>query len=95
MDRGIPTEETLEQMRTAQPPVHYLGNAQGTAIKFERKFLNLPWRRPSVDVKLDDKSTSSREVINPQRTRDATPALENPLATPPRAEQQTLTRMRC
>ena len=55
MDRGIPTEETLEQMRTAQPPVHYLvGTPKGRLSMFERKFLNLPWQavRPSVDVKL-------------------------------------------
>ena len=55
MDRGIPTEETLEQMRTAQPPVHYLvGTPKGRLSKFERKFLKLPWQavRPSVDVKL-------------------------------------------
>ena len=55
MDRGIPTEETLEQMQTAQPPVHYLvGTPKGRLSKFERKFLNLPWQavRPSVDVKL-------------------------------------------
>ena len=55
MDRGIPTEETLEQMRTAQPPVHYLvGTPKGRLSTFERKFLNLPWQavRPSVDVKL-------------------------------------------
>ena len=37
MDRGIPTEETLEQMRTAQPPVHYLvGTPKGRLSKFER-----------------------------------------------------------
>jgi hypothetical protein len=24
MDRGIPTEETLQHMRAADPPVHYL-----------------------------------------------------------------------
>ena len=55
MDRGIPTEETLEQMRTAQPPVHYLvGTPKGRLSKFERQFLKLPWQavRPSVDVKL-------------------------------------------
>ena len=55
MDRGIPTEETLEQMRTAEPPVHYLiGTPKGRLSKFERKFLTLPWQavRPSVDVKL-------------------------------------------
>jgi len=24
MDRGIPTEEVLEQMRQSEPPIHYL-----------------------------------------------------------------------
>ena len=55
MDRGIPTEETLEQMRTGEPPVHYLvGTPKGRLSKFESKFLKLPWQavRASVDVKL-------------------------------------------
>ena len=55
MDRGIPTEETLEQMRTGDSPVHYLvGTPKGRLSKFEKKFLTLPWQavRPSVDVKL-------------------------------------------
>ena len=53
--RGIPTEETLEQMRTGDSPVHYLvGTPKGRLSKFEKKFLTLPWQavRPSVDVKL-------------------------------------------
>ena len=34
MDRGIPTEETLEQMRTAHSTRPLLGrNAQGTAVE--------------------------------------------------------------
>ena len=55
MDRGIPTEETLEQMRTGDSPVHYLvGTPKGRLSTFEKKFLALPWQavRPSVDVKL-------------------------------------------
>ena len=55
MDRGIPTEETLEQMRTGDSPVHYLvGTPKGRLSKLEKKFLTLPWQavRPSVDVKL-------------------------------------------
>ena len=55
MDRAIPTEETLEQMRTGDSPVHYLvGTPKGRLSKFEKKFLALPWQavRPSVDVKL-------------------------------------------
>ena len=47
-----PTEETLEQMRTGDSPVHYLvGTPKGRLSKFEKKFLTLPWQavRPSVD----------------------------------------------
>ena len=36
MDRGIPTEETLEQMRQSDPPVHYLvGTPKGRLSKLE------------------------------------------------------------
>ena len=55
MDCGIPTEETLEQMRTGDSPVHSLvGTPKGRLSTFEKKFLTLPWQavRPSVDVKL-------------------------------------------
>jgi transposase len=55
MDRGIPTEETLGQMRTAQPPIHYLvGTPKGRLSKLEKDFLKLPWEqvRESVEVKL-------------------------------------------
>ena len=46
MDRAIPTEETLEQMRTGDSPVHYLvGTPKGRLSKFEKKFLTLPWQR--------------------------------------------------
>ena len=73
MDRGIPTEETLEQMRTAQPPVHYLvGTPKGRLSKFERKFLNLPWQavRPSVDVKLVFDSISGNTEARIQQNQD-------------------------
>ena len=55
MDRGIPTEETLEAMRTAPAPVHYLvGTPKGRLTKMEKAFVGKPWRqvRESVDVKL-------------------------------------------
>jgi hypothetical protein len=55
MDRGIPTEAVLEQMRTADPPVHYLvGTPKGRLSKLERALLPLPWAavRPGVEVKL-------------------------------------------
>ena len=55
MDRGIPTEEILGQMRTAETPIHYLvGTPKGRLSKLERGFLMLPWEkvRESVEVKL-------------------------------------------
>jgi hypothetical protein len=55
MDRGIPTEEVLEQMRTGDPPVHYLvGTPKGRLSRLEKDLLGKPWRaaRPGVQVKL-------------------------------------------
>ena len=55
MDRGIPTEEALEAMRTGQPPVHYLvGTPKGRLSRLEKKLAALSWQeaRPEVDVKL-------------------------------------------
>ena len=55
MDRGIPTEESLAQMRRADPPIHYLvGTPKGRLSKLEKALLGLPWQavRQGVDVKL-------------------------------------------
>jgi transposase len=55
MDRGIPTEATLAQMQTAEPPVHYLvGTPKGRLSQMEAALVQLPWQqaRPSVRVKL-------------------------------------------
>ena len=55
MDRGIPTEQTLEAMREGDTPVRYLvGTPKGRLTRLEKSFLNLPWQevRQSVDVKL-------------------------------------------
>ena len=55
MDRGIPTEEVLTEMRDRQPPVFYLvGTPRGKLQQFEQQFLDLPWQkvRESVEVKL-------------------------------------------
>jgi hypothetical protein len=55
MDRGIPTEEVLAEMRQADPPVHYLvGTPKGRLSKLEQALLDKPWQavRPGVDVKL-------------------------------------------
>jgi transposase len=55
MDRGIPTEEVLEEMRQSDPPVHYLvGTPKGRLAKYEQELLERPWQvvREGVQVKL-------------------------------------------
>lgn len=55
MDRGIPTEEVLEQMRGSTPPVNYLvGTPKGRLTAMEQPLLTREWQqvRPSVRVKL-------------------------------------------
>jgi transposase len=55
MDRGIPTEEVLAQMRAAEPPVSYLvGTPKGRLNRLEQALLEIPWEvaRPGVQVKL-------------------------------------------
>ena len=55
MDRGIPTEEVLKQMRTSEPPVQYLvGTPKGRLTALEQALLVKPWKqvRPEVRVKL-------------------------------------------
>jgi Transposase DDE domain len=55
MDRGIPTEEVLEEMRAAEPPVQYLvGTPKGRLSRLEEALLDKPWQsaRPGVEVKL-------------------------------------------
>jgi len=55
MDRGIPDEEVLKEIRTTQPEVFYLvGTPRSKVHEYEKKWLELPWRkvRESVEVKL-------------------------------------------
>ena len=56
MDRGIPTEEILTEMRQqTDPPVQYVvGTPKGRLSQMEAALLKLPWQqaRPSVQVKL-------------------------------------------
>ncbi|MET0193535.1 MAG: IS1634 family transposase, partial [Hyphomicrobiaceae bacterium] len=55
MDRGIPTEVVLEEMRAADPPVRYLvGTPKGRLNRLEQALLGKPWHqaRPGVKVKL-------------------------------------------
>ena len=55
MDRGIPTEAVLEEMRASDPPVQYLvGTPKGRLSRLEKDLLTRPWQeaRPGVEVKL-------------------------------------------
>lgn len=55
MDRGIPTEEMLTQMRASDPPVSYLvGTPKGRLSKLEAELAERPWHqvREGVTVKL-------------------------------------------
>jgi transposase len=53
MDRGIPTEEVLEQMRHSDPPVQYLvGTPKGRLTMLERALLEKPWVAARTDVRV-------------------------------------------
>jgi transposase len=55
MDRGVPTEKILKEMRESKTPVSYLvGTPRGHLSKLEQDFLNRPWKsiRSEVEVKL-------------------------------------------
>jgi transposase len=76
MDRGIPTEAVLEQMRKSDPPVYYLvGTPKGRLSQLEAQLLPLEWQavRPGVDVKLLPEQgelyvlAQSRDRVNKER----------------------------
>ena len=55
MDRGIPTQEVLQEMRQSNPPIKYLvGTPKGRLTRLEKQLLDKPWHsaRPGVKVKL-------------------------------------------
>jgi transposase len=76
MDRGIPTEEVLDEMRRSDPPVFYLvGTPKGQLGKMEKALIELPWRsvRDGVDVKLVEQEqefyvlANSRDRVHKER----------------------------
>lgn len=76
MDRGVPTEKILEQMRAANPPVQYLvGTPRGRLSRYEEKLTQLPWQvaRQGVSVKLLAEGpelyvlAESKERVNKER----------------------------
>jgi transposase len=52
-DRGIPTEEVLQHMRTSDPPMQYLvGTPKGRLTALERALLEKPWVKAREDVRV-------------------------------------------
>ena len=77
MDRGIPTEEVLTQMRQSDPPISYLvGTPKASLGPLAAALLNLPWQsvRDGVEVKLLSQEgevyvlAQSRDRINKERS---------------------------
>ena len=53
MDRGIPTEEVLQEMRESNIPVCYLvGTPRGLLSRYEAELSSKPWEKVREDVKV-------------------------------------------
>ena len=55
MDRGVPTEAVLEEMRQSEAPIYYLvGTPKGRLSQYEQALTELPWQkvREGVEVKM-------------------------------------------
>jgi transposase len=73
MDRGIPTEDVLAEMRNSEPPIHYLvGSPRGRLTQLEKAFLTKPWEdvRESVRVKLIEHGEETYVLARSQGRRD-------------------------
>jgi transposase len=73
MDRGVPTEEVLAEMRAAETPVHYLvGTPRGRLTQLEQSFLTKPWNqvREQVQVKLVERDGEVYVLARSDSRRD-------------------------
>jgi hypothetical protein len=53
MDRGVPTEEVLAEMRRSEPPVQYLvGTPKGRLNRLEQALTTKPWHQARMGVKV-------------------------------------------
>lgn len=56
MDRGIPTEALLEEMRTSRQETFYLvGTSRAKVKEYEKKWLELPWQKVRESVEMEVK----------------------------------------
>src|SRR6202453_1684006 len=73
MDRGIPTEEVLAEMRASATPIHYLvGTPRGRLTKLEKALAAKPWEdvRESVRVKLVEEGEETYVLARRDGRRD-------------------------
>jgi hypothetical protein len=66
MDRGIPSEATLQEMREPEQQTFYLaGTPKARINQHEKKWLDLPWQqvRDSVEVKLSADSDEENRAF--------------------------------
>jgi hypothetical protein len=64
MDRGIPTGETLTEMRQSDPQVGYLvGAPRGRWDQFKEEFAKVPWQKLRVPL------ADGRELVMPRYTQ--------------------------
>ena len=73
MDRGIPTEEVLAEMRGSPTPIHYLvGTPRGRLTKLEQALAAKPWEdvRESVRVKLIEQDEETYLLARSESRRD-------------------------
>ena len=78
MDRGIPTEEVLAEMRASETPMYYLvGTPRGRLSRMERDFLPRPWTavRDSVQVKLAEQDSELYILARSGARRDKEQAM--------------------
>ncbi len=78
MDRGIPTEAVLAEIRAAESPLHYLvGTPRGRLGKLERDFLDKPWAqvREAVSVKLVEQDSEVYVLARSAPRRDKEQAM--------------------
>jgi len=78
MDRGIPTEEVLAEMRGSPTPIHYLvGTPRGRLTKLERALAAKPWEevRASVRVKLIEHGEETYVLARSESRREKEQAM--------------------
>lgn len=69
MDRGIPTEEVLQEMRDHTPPITYVvGTPKGRLSELEKSLSERPWQkaRSSVEVKVLPKAGETYVFVQSQ-----------------------------